>query len=487
MIATPVVTVDQAPLAPKLSFVAKAMYGLGAIPFGIKDQGFQALLLLYYNQILGLSAVLTSTALLIALLADAFIDPLIGQISDTWQSKTLGRRHPFLYAAALPVMIGYFCVWNPPALSGYALFGYLVASSIIARASLSLYEIPSLALLPELTPDYDDRTSLGSYRTFFAVVGGLIMNLAVFMVFLKPDATHPVGQLNPHGYFIYSLAAAGVMGLLVLISAGGTHHLIPTLRGSVAPRRIPFLQIVHEMFETISNRAILVMLASGAFAGIGLGMISGLQIYVTTYYWELTAGEIASISSANIVGAVLAVFAAPLLVRLAGKRIACMLLFGMAVIFGVIPAVLRELGLAPPNHSSSLLLLLVLERVMGAACGLGAGIVAGSMIADTVEEVELRTGRRSEGLLTSVNAFVAKSVSGFGVFFAGMAVAIVRFPANAKPGVVPPSVLTHLVVSYVLILIVAFGLSILCVAAYPVTRKSHADTLRKLALNNNET
>lgn len=469
------------PRVRSLPLYTKALYGVGAIPFGIKDQGFQALLLLYYNQVLGLSAVLTSTALLIALLADAVLDPLIGQISDTWQSKRLGRRHPFLYCSALPIFVTYIAVWNPPSVTGASLFLYLVVASIAARASLSVYEIPSLALLPELTADYDERTSLLSYRTFFGVMGGLLMNLTVFLVFLKPDANHPVGQLNPEGYFAYSLSAAAIMALLVLASAAGTHHVIPTLRGSPPRRKISPIQTLREMIEAISNRAILLMLASGAFAGIGLGLISGLQIYISTYYWDLRASEIASLSAANIVGVVLAVFMAPLLSRLIEKRWACIGLFVMAILVGIGPGLLRELGWAPANHDPALLVLLMLERVFGAACGLGAGIVAGSMVADTVEEVELRTGRRSEGLLVSVNAFVAKSVSGFGVFFAGLAVAWVNFPAHAKPNEVSADVLSNLLFSYMFILIAAFGLSIACVAAYPVTRRSHAEVLRKLS------
>lgn len=470
-----------APPSVKLGVVTKVMYGLGAIPFGIKDQGFQALLLLYYNQVLGLPAVLASTALLIALLVDAVIDPLIGQVSDSWRSQRLGRRHPFLYASAAPIAIAYFAIWNPPALPQMGLFAYLVVVSIAARAALSLYEIPSLALMPEMTADYDERTALASYRSFFAVAGGMLMNLAVFLVFLKPDKAHPVGQLNPHGYLAYSIAAAAVMTVLVLVSAGGTHHLIPRLRTLEAPTRLPLAQTLRQMAETVSNRAILVMLASGAFAGIGLGMISGLQLYINTFYWDLSAAEIAQISTANIVGVVLAVVGAPALSRLIGKRTACMLLFTLAVLVGITPGLLREIGLAPANHTQGMLIILALERVFGAACGIGAGIVAASMIADTVEEVELRTGRRSEGLLTSVNAFVAKSVSGFGVFFAGLAVALVNFPANARPNAVPAEVLSHLLFSYMIIVIIAFGLSVLCVAAYPVTRQSHAETLRRLA------
>src|SRR5215472_10422914 len=80
--------------------------GPGSVAFGTKDAGFNAFLLIYYNQVLGVRASLVSLAAAIALVVDALADPLIGEISDNWRSR-LGRRHPFMYAAALPIALFY--------------------------------------------------------------------------------------------------------------------------------------------------------------------------------------------------------------------------------------------------------------------------------------------------------------------------------------------------------------------------------------------
>src|SRR5688572_12822755 len=93
----------------KLGFAPKLFYGLGSIAYGVKDQGFQALLLIYYNQVLGLPAIMVSTALMLALVLDAFIDPVVGQVSDNWRSR-LGRRHPFMYFAAAPICIAFYFI-----------------------------------------------------------------------------------------------------------------------------------------------------------------------------------------------------------------------------------------------------------------------------------------------------------------------------------------------------------------------------------------
>ena len=60
------------------SFSTKLFYGMGSIAFGVKDNGFQVLLLLCYNQALGLDAWRAGLALMIALIFDAFLDPMIG-------------------------------------------------------------------------------------------------------------------------------------------------------------------------------------------------------------------------------------------------------------------------------------------------------------------------------------------------------------------------------------------------------------------------
>ena len=102
-----------------------------------------------------------------------------------------------MYASALPVAVSYLLLWNPPHWSATAPFRLSASWSRSSCAPSSrFYEIPSSALVPELTEDYDQRTSFMSFRLFFAWYGGLTMYVLAFIVFLTPDATHKVGQLN---------------------------------------------------------------------------------------------------------------------------------------------------------------------------------------------------------------------------------------------------------------------------------------------------
>ncbi|MFV4649271.1 MFS transporter, partial [Mycobacterium tuberculosis] len=99
-----------------------------------------------------------------------------------------------MYASAIPVGLSYLLLWSPPHLDQVGLFIYLTVVAILVRSFISFYEVPSAALAPELTTDYDERTSLLGLRMFFAWLGGLFMSFMAYAVFLKPDATHKIGQ-----------------------------------------------------------------------------------------------------------------------------------------------------------------------------------------------------------------------------------------------------------------------------------------------------
>src|SRR5579862_2297988 len=108
------------------SLPTKLFYGFGSVAFGVKDQGFSTFLLFFYNQVLGAPPQMVGRAIAIALFFDAFADPIVGQISDNLRTRW-GRRHPFMYASAIPVAVSYFFLWVPPAgLSHGAMIAYLI-------------------------------------------------------------------------------------------------------------------------------------------------------------------------------------------------------------------------------------------------------------------------------------------------------------------------------------------------------------------------
>jgi Na+/melibiose symporter-like transporter len=473
----------RAPVLPKASGKAplglKLVYGMGSIAFGVKDNGFSSLLLFFYSQVVGLPAFLAGLSIGIALFADAFIDPFIGQWSDNLHSRW-GRRHPFMYASAIPVGVSYLLLWNPPHLDQTGLFIYLTAVAILVRSFISFYEVPSAALAPELTTDYDERTSLLGLRMFFAWLGGLFMSFMAYAVFLKKDATHAVGQLNAEGYVHYGITAAIVMALAILISASGTHHRIKTLSQAPVERR-GIGQLLKEMGQAMSNRSFLVLLISSIFSAAATGLVFSMAIYFNTYMWGFPSSTIALYAFISIAAVATSVALAPVLSRVMGKRPATMIVFMIGVAIGSIPLTLRLMGLFLPNSSPLLFPVLAAVHYCSLTLAVAAAILATSMMADVVEDSQVETGRRSEGVFFAANSFIQKAVTGIGLFIAGLLISLAGFPDPASHKPVPPTAVVNLALMYLPTTIGLYGVASLILFGYRITRARHEDNLRTLA------
>jgi Na+/melibiose symporter-like transporter len=459
----------------------KLLYGFGSVAFGVKDNGFSFFLLLYYNQVLGLPEAWVGFGIMVALVIDGLLDPLVGYLSDHLHSRW-GRRHPFMYAAALPVAVSYWFLWNPPAgLGQEQLFAYFLGVAILVRALIGVYEIPSASLVPELTDQYHERTSILSYRFFFGWWGGLTMAVLAYAVFLQPDAEHAVGVLNRTGYERYGGVAGAIMMIAILVSSIGTHSYIPKLRLPPERRHPGVAGAFHELVETLTNRSFLSIFCAGIFGSMAAGITAALGIYFNTYFWELTSSEISLFVVAMFVSAGLAVAIAPGLSRRLGKKAAALGVSAAAVLAGPLPILLRLADLFPPNRSTTLLALLLVFNVATVTLVIMSGILTASMVADLVEDSAVATGRRSEGVFVAANAFVQKATSGVGIFASSLLLGAIGFPRDARPGEVDPEIVRTLGLVYVPVLVGLYVLAIGFLSTYRIDRETHEENVRRLS------
>lgn len=481
--------------ARRLSVPTKLFYGFGSVAFGVKDNGFSYFLAFFYAQVVGLPAQTVGFAIMLALILDAFIDPIVGQLSDNTRSKW-GRRHPWMYAAAIPVAVSYLLIWNPPTdWSQPMQVVYLVAVAVLIRSFISCYEIPSAALAAELTTEYDERTRLLSYRYLFGWCGGLAMYGLALFVFLKPTAEYATGQLNPAGYANYGIFAGGLMLFAILVTSIGTHGQIRYLRAPPS-ERITLGRLSRELFGAMANRNFAMIFAAAIFLYAGIGLGFAINLYFSTYFWEFTAREIALFSFSSLTAAILAWIIAPRLAQRFEKRTVAMTLIPLGLAFGIGPIVLRLVAAFPPNDATVAtpfsfggvpwtphlnFLIIWVTNVLSVGLGIIGNILFSSMIADVVEDSELKTGRRQEGVFFAAIAFAAKATTGFGILASGLIIGAIAFPTGAKPGAVDVEILRNLGLIYVPVQIVLYGTATLLLLGYGISRASHADTLRKLA------
>lgn len=390
--------------------LTRLTYGIGAAAIGA-EVPLVGLLLLFYNQLVGLPAAAVGIILSASAVLGTLWDPLVGEISDSTRSRW-GRRHPYLYGAAGPFALAFALLWQPGA--GWpqpALLAWLAVFAILARLLGSLHEIPGAALLSELASGYDERTKLVGYRHFFGALGAMTSTALGFGVFLKSSPEQPFGQLNRAGYAPFGATIACVIFVTITLSALGTHGCIPQLYARPRVSR-PIRTRLRDIVESLRSRNFAVITAAGFLHGINLGVHAGLGVYFGTYFWKLPTNKLGWLLLAALPANIIAALAAPVLARRWGKKEACVGLFLAAIVLGNLPLAAALLGWMPASGSMALLTILVGDGLLVAAIGTGGFIIVTSMVADMVEETELRTGRRSEGLLLAAETFLRKLSAG---------------------------------------------------------------------------
>ena len=224
------------------------------------------------------------------------------------------------------------------------------------------------------------------------------------------------------------------------------------------------------MLESVKNRSFIFITLSSFFNFGAAGVVTNINFYLSTFFWNLTAHEIFILTVALIPAPLVAMFLAPYLSKRFGKRRATIGLWIISLITNWTPLSLRLLGYFPSNHSLYLVPILLCFGVFGSIFAAANSIVMSSMLADIVEDSQLKTGRRSEGLFFSANSFVQKAVSGLGVGISGLILAIAHFPASARTSDITP----ELAVRLAWIMPVVLGmyiLSMLTIAFYTITER----------------
>jgi GPH family glycoside/pentoside/hexuronide:cation symporter len=430
----------------KLPLRNKIAYGLGQLGEGVKNSSFETFLLFYYNQVLGVSGTLAGAAILIALLFDAFLDPLVGSVSDAVRSKW-GRRHPFMYAGALPFGVLFYFVFAPPAgLSERGLFLWLTGSAILVRFAMAVYLIPHNALGAELSADYHERTSIGGWRIFFGLIGAFATALIGFGAFFRDTPEHPFGQRNVAAYPKFAVFFGVIATIAVLASALGTHSRIKYLvQPSHKPERLSFTRLFHELRESLQSPSFRALFVGTLVFFVTRGIQTSLGLHLSTHFWELSSVEIRNLTAINVVGLLVGVGCWGALSRRLDKKPT--FLAGVAVfsVFVVIGPVLKLVGVWPSHSNAAAYMgLLGAFGFLASFGGGGALISATSMMADLTDEHEFDTGRRQEGIFFGALAFSGKASSGLGNFIAGAALDWIGFPENAARGSVAPDVVRHL-------------------------------------------
>lgn len=475
----------------------KLAYGIGAVGEQIFFGMFNTFIAIYYNQALGLSNSLIGVAIMIALLGDAVSDPAVGMISDRWRSR-LGRRHPFLFAAPIPVAISVYSVFSPPDIlvnsigggttSQFALFAWLAIWTILARLFLTLYTIPHFALGGELTKDANDRSRLFSINSVFGYMTGALFAFTAWGFFLGGETVNASGEIIPahldaaaYGPLVFT--ASGVILIVILLSAWGTYGRASTLSAPPETQgKLSLKTYYRDILNAAENRNYRVLIIGFFFFMLSVGLNEVFIVFVNTYVWELGTNDMRWFGLASIPAIIVGALLAPALMRRFDRRPVLLVAITGVVVATQLPLNLRLLGLFPENDSAILLPLLLFHAAITAGSVAVGAVSILSMLGDISDEIELERGLRQEGLIYSARTFFAKASNSVGHFLAGVLLDLfVRIPFNAVPGQLDEDIVFRLALVGGPIMGLSAIIAIPVYAKYHLPRSKHDKILEELA------
>ncbi len=452
-------------------------YGSSAIAYGIKDNAFSYLLLIFANQVLGIPGYLASIALAIALVWDSVSDLLLGHWSDKTNSF-LGRRHPFMYASFLLLPFSFYALFNPIIeITPTNGFWYVLVSALLIRTGTTLFEVPSTALLPDLERDYDRRNRWLALRHGFGWYGGNGIHTINFFFWVGA-----YGVTINTGYAIYGTVGATIIAATIIISSLGTQRIaaaLPRPQETFHFREI--LQEIKQILQSVRNRNFAALFGYGLIVGVAGGLGTALYVYNTVYFFGFSGQQIATTGVFVLISPLVAYWATPFFAERFGKPATAIRALLFRIVLYPIPYVLLLAGYWPPLGSwlsLGIYTFFIVAEVIGLVMG---GVLMDSMMADVVEDSEVSTDRRSEGLFYAARSFAYKVVSAGGIISAGTIVSLVGLDGVNSIDQVTWQIRFDLALFFLPLYCAMVLAAIWVLSWYRIDREGHAANLQKLA------
>lgn len=523
----------------KLYFTTKLAYGSGDMGPAITANVLVFFLLYFFTNVAGLPAGLAGSILAIGKIGDAINDPIAGILSDRTRSRW-GRRIPWMLFGAIPFGIFFFLQWIVPSFNAdpevnkWCLFVYYIVIATLFNLAYTAVNLPYTALTPELTQDYNERTSLNSFRFAFSI-GGSILSLILATIIFQAYPDDLQKQYLTLGIVSSLLAIVALFWCAFRIQERGASPLIPQQGKKILGFIVAALGAlgiaygISQLFsstEGISIPGIVAVLFGLQFIGFGLTLIFAKSETHLNSIEAIEARNVASnvptvpikqqlkIAFANkaflyVIGIYLCSWLGVQLtasiliyyvvswmgmdesafptVAIAVQGTALVMLFfwkfvsnklGKKTVYylGMIFWIIAQaaLFLIQPGQTN----LLYIGAIMAGFGVSVAYLIPWSMIPDVIELDELNTGQRREGIFYSFMVLLQKLGLALALFLVGQALEfsgfIARIPGEAIP-VQPESALLAIRIAIAPLPTIFLIIGLVLTYFYPITKEVHAD------------
>jgi len=437
----------------------KFLYAVSDFSFSFTDTTMSVLFAIFMTDVAGLSLSEAALVILIGRVWDAVTDPIMGLLTDRTRTRW-GRRRPYLLFGAIPFGLMFAMLWfRPPTQNPILLTAYFTLAYFLYDTCVTLITMPYFALTPELTQDYDERTSLTMYRMAFSITGSLTAFIVPLLI---------IGKMHPQ-----NAPRVFMMGLIF-----GIICAIPPLLTFFGSKEKPeyYAQSQPGIRDSVKavrrNRPFLFAAGIFLFTWTAVDIIQVFMLYFLKYRMNLEA------QSDTILGTI---FVTALLVLPLWNWISEKTDKRKAYIVGMIflSAVMVTLIMLSPATSFAFIILIAVLAGIGVSA---VHVLTWSIIPDAVEMDELATGQRHEGIFYSMATFLKKCASAILVPGSLLVLQWSGYVSNAP--VQTPSAILAIRGLMGLLPSVLLLTGTLFAAFYPLTRAGHAQARVEIAARN---
>lgn len=442
----------------KLSSWTKIKYGVGDFGMSLVSAMLSFSMLFYYTDVVGVNPGLAGTAMLVGKLCwDMVNDVLFGYLEDKTKSRW-GKRRPYLIFFSIPFALAFWFVFSiPQGLGSVAYFFIIIGSFVLFDTFHTLIATAYSSMTAEITSDYNERTSLSTYRMVFSIIGYLLG--AGVTGTLASIISSSLNVSLHMGWSITSFIFGALAGLSMLVPGLFLKYKPEVESTSSMPP-------VKSILTTLKNKPFRSFLIVSMIMSISFTMVTTMLQYFITHQLEM--GESTILVMLAMLG-VLAIFLVPcgILSSKIGKAKTYALGLGIASV-----ALLVSFFL--PQGKS------VVIYILAAIVGLGFSaqwVCPHSMMPDVIEVDELETGERREGVYYGMHATATKVTGALASAICGWGLEIGKYVTE---GVQPESALLAIRMMFALLPAIFLIICIPLLIKYPITKKSHEEVLNKL-------
>ena len=390
----------------KLSLKSKFFYGGGDFAINIMWQLTVFYLLFFYTDIFGLSPSSAGLVFFIAKIWDAITDPIMGYIADNTSTRW-GKFRPYILFGSVPALIMIVLCFTSPDLSQSGKFYWALFTYITFTTLYTVIAIPVGSLIPAMTQDRDERTSLASFRFLGASSGSIavaVLTLPLVGLFSSPQFGFPV--------VVAMLAFFGA--IFAFLCFYNTREIY----SKPYEKRIGLNRILKMIFTNFPLHFVILALLTT--------WVANNTKQLTTIYFVKYNLNLEAYFSPILLGVILQIMFGAYLVNLIKHRFEKKTLF----MIGTFLYVSTDLIIYFITGYENFWLFAFVASFGFIGFGM-AGVMAWSMIADTIEYGEWKSGFRAEGLLNAAHVFVFKLSVGVSAWLAGFILETTNYVANA--------------------------------------------------------